>query len=580
LSPRDRILSYVRRFPGLYAAGVGLTVLYAALFQAGPLLTRDLVQRIEAGAGSAQITGRVLVLLAVTVVYGAVRFGSRRVLFNAGRSVEYELRNDFYAQLQRLPESYFAGQRTGDLMSRAVNDINYVRMFLGMGVLNVVQTPILYFGSLGVMLWVNWKLALWVLVPYPLFALLARFFSRRVHATTLAQQEQLGVLSARVQENAAGALVVRSSGMEPREREAFEQESRLLYRREIDAAVVSTGMHAVISTLPALGQIAVLYVGSRQLSAGAMPAADLWMFYVYTLQLTFPTFMLGWVLNIVQRGLAALQRLGEVLDTTPSIRDREDAVDLPRLHGAVELRELRFRYPGRERPALDGVSLRVAPGQTVGIVGPVGSGKSTLVAAIPRLLEVDDGTVWIDGVDVNHIRLRALRSGIAMVPQDSFLFSATVAENIRYGWPDAPPEAVREAARRAQVLTDIEEDLPWGFETVVGERGVTLSGGQRQRVALARALLLDPAILILDDALSSVDHATEEAILKELRATRAGRTCFIVAHRLSAVRDADQIVVLDGGRIVEQGTHPELIERDGLYASIHRRQQLEAELED
>jgi ATP-binding cassette subfamily B protein len=368
--------------------------------------------------------------------------------------------------------------------------------------------------------------------------------------------------------------------MEPREREAFEQESRLLYRREIDAAVVSTGMHAVISTLPALGQIAVLYVGSRQLSAGAMPAADLWMFYVYTLQLTFPTFMLGWVLNIVQRGLAALQRLGEVLDTTPSIRDREDAVDLPRLHGAVELRELRFRYPGRERPALDGVSLRVAPGQTVGIVGPVGSGKSTLVAAIPRLLEVDDGTVWIDGVDVNHIRLRALRSGIAMVPQDSFLFSATVAENIRYGWPDAPPEAVREAARRAQVLTDIEEDLPWGFETVVGERGVTLSGGQRQRVALARALLLDPAILILDDALSSVDHATEEAILKELRATRAGRTCFIVAHRLSAVRDADQIVVLDGGRIVEQGTHPELIERDGLYASIHRRQQLEAELED
>ena len=575
----SRLFTYVRRVPRQYLAGAVLTIAYALLFPLVPLASREVLLRIEIGAGLDAVGQAALALIGLGIVVAFARFSSRFFLFRAARQIEYEVRNDLCAQLQRLPQSYFADHRTGDLMSRAVNDVNSLRMFLGMGIMNLFQTPVLYVTTITAMLLLDWRVALLVLVPYVGFVGVARVFGRRLHAANLGVQEQLGTLSAVVQENAAGVLVVRSYAMEGSERGRFGVENDELYRRQIRLAKVDAGMQPVISMMPMVSQIILVIAGGWAVLSARMMIADFVAFYLFIVQLTFPTFMLGFVIAMTQRGLVALERLGEVMDAVPSIRDREDVAAMSQIDGAVEVRELTLAYAELDRePALQDVSFRVAAGQTVGIVGAVGSGKSTLVSAIPQLLEVPRDCVFIDGIDVMRVPLEMLRRSIAMVPQDSFLFSTTIAENIAFGAPDASLEEIREAARRADIVNEIE-DLPFGFDTVVGERGITLSGGQRQRVALARALLLRPSILILDDALSSVDAATEESILKELRGARYGRTCFIVAHRISAVRDADKILVLERGRLVESGTHEALLLADGVYAALARRQELESELE-
>jgi len=580
LSPVARVVHYMTRLRGQFILGGVLTLAYAACFQLVPLAVRQVVARIESGATGSAVTDAVWLLVGSAVLVAGVRMTSRLVIFRAARQVEYQIRNDFFSHLQRLPQSFFNANRTGDLMSRAVNDINSVRIFLGMGLMNIVQTPVLYLGAIVVMSALDWRLTLWVLLPYPLFIVIGRVFGRRLHAANLAVQEQLGRLSTAVQENASGVLVVRSYAIEDLERSRFEDENHGLFRRWVRLASVNASMQPIIGMLPAFAMIMVLFVGGGRVRAGAMDSADLWAFYTYIFLLTFPTFMMGWVIALAQRGLASLQRLGEVLDVEPSIRDEAGATDMDAIEGAVSASGLCFTYPGEHRrPALIDVGFEVRAGQTVGVVGPVGAGKSTLVNLIPRVLELPDDSLRIDGVDVNRIPLELLRSSIAMVPQDSFLFSTTIAENIRFGAPDASMEEVRAAARRAHVLRDIE-DFAHGMDTVVGERGITLSGGQRQRIALARALMLDPAILILDDALSSVDAATEEAILKELRGARAGRTAFVVAHRLTAVRDAEHVLVLDeDGRVSEQGKHEDLLRSGGFYAQIWAQQQLEAEIE-
>ncbi len=574
--PLGRLFAYMRLAPRAYVLGGILTLLYVGCFQLIPLSVRNIVAALE--GPQAVLQRQVVYLVLAAVGLALSRLFSRVVMFNIGREIEFRIRNDYFSHLQSLPQSFYLAHRTGDLMSRAVNDINSIRMFLGMGLLNLLQTPVLFLGGLVVMLRVDASLTLWSMASFPLFVLVTRHYSRYMFHANLAGQEQLGKVSTVVQENASGALVVKSYDLSDLERDRFEDQNQELFRRMMRVGVMQTTMFAAVGLVPSLSAALVLWLGGQRVQAGLLGVEDLWLFWGYIAALTFPIMMLGFVVSITQRGLAALERLGSVLDIVPTIRDRDDTARVSEVAGRVEFRNLTFTHPGSYLPALEGIDLTVEAGSTVGIVGPVGSGKTTLVSLVPRILEVEDGEIFIDGVDLNRMPVQVLRSSIAMVPQDSFLFSVSVAENIRYGVPDAGLDEVRRAAARAQVEREIEE-FEDGFDTVVGERGVTLSGGQRQRVALARAMILHPSILILDDSLSSVDHGTEEAILGDLEGRRRGRTCFIVAHRISAVRNADQIVVLENGRIAERGTHRELVELGGFYARLHRRQELLSELE-
>jgi ATP-binding cassette subfamily B protein len=423
------------------------------------------------------------------------------------------------------------------------------------------------------MFWMDARLTALLLIPYPVFILIGRSLGRRIHQASLLVQQGLADLSNRLQESISGIAVVKAYAMEGVMARRFAATNRALYRRQLGLVRANAAMPSAVMLLPAAAQWIILLFGGSEILAGRMTSGEFITFAMYVFQLTFPTVLMGWVVALIQRGAASMQRIDELLRIEPAIRDHPEAVAIGRIRGEIELRDLTFRYPGAGRePALREVNLRIPAGTTLGVVGPVGSGKTTLASLVPRLFEVEDGHVFVDGVDVNRIPLRELRAQIAMVPQDSFLFSMTLADNIAFGLPRTDPEAVARAAGRAQLAKEAAE-LPDGYETVVGERGVMLSGGQRQRAALARALALDPRILILDDTLSAVDAQTEAAIQRELAAVFAGRTVIVVSSRVSAVRDADLVVVLDGGRIVESGRHAALLARGGLYARLAREQE-------
>lgn len=574
-----RLRSYVGHHRAAYAVWTLTTLGYVAAFVAVPILIGHAVAAAEAKLPDAEVARRCLWIVVATLLRGGLRYYSRTLVFNLARDIEYELRNDLFAHLQRMSQSFYLEWRTGDLMSRCVNDLGSVRLLLGPGLLNLLQTPILYLSVFGAMLALDVRLALLVLLPYPAFLWIARGFGRAMHRTNLRLQEGLADLSNTLQETISGIAVVKAYAMERASQERFEVVNRDLYRRQLDVVRVLAGLGPVLSLLPAVAMWVVLLVGGHEVTGGGMTLADFFTFSMYVYELTFPTFLMGWVVALVQRGAASMQRLDEVLCVEPAIADRADRVALERLRGEIEFRRLDFSYPGaRREPALHDVSLHVPAGTTLGIVGPVGSGKSTLASLIPRLYEIPDGRVFLDGVDVNRIPLATLRASIAMVPQDSFLFSMTLAENIAYGLPSPDPDRIAAAAERAQLAKDVA-DLPRGYDTLVGERGVMLSGGQRQRTALARALALRPSILILDDALSSVDAQTEAEIQRGLDEVFEGRTVVLISHRISTVRGADQIIVLDGGRIVERGRHEDLVGAGGLYARLARQQALEAELE-
>jgi ATP-binding cassette subfamily B multidrug efflux pump len=563
-----------------YALWLVVSLVYVAGWVAVPILVGWAVAAVAQGLPLAEVGRRVAWLAGIALATSVVRFYTRTLVFNAARQIEYELRNDIFSHLLRLPQSFFSRWRTGDIMSRCVNDITAVRLLMGVGLLNIVQTPILYAAVIGAMLMLDAKLALFVLLPYPLFVLIARTLGRTIHRWSLLTQEALAEASNQLQETISGIAVVKAYAMEGLTALRFEAVNGSLYHRQLGLVRSNALIGAVSGLLPALAMAVILYVGGNEIAGGRMAIDDFFTFSMYVFQLTFPTVLLGWVVSLVQRGAVSMRRIDEMLSVDPAIADRKDAVSPFDVRGEIEFRGLTFRYPGEEarEAALRDVSLRVPAGTTLGIVGPVGAGKSTLASLISRLYELEDGMLFIDGVEANRIPLATLRSSIAMVPQDPFLFSMTLGDNIAFGLEHTEPSLVAEAATRAQLVADVQ-DLPDGFETVVGERGVMLSGGQRQRAALARALALDPAILILDDTLSAVDAETEAAIQQQLEAVFRGRTVVIVSSRVSAVRGADRIAVLEEGRLTACGTHEELRSAGGFYARLARRQAEEEALE-
>jgi ATP-binding cassette subfamily B protein len=570
-----RLWRYMRRRKGDYVAGTLTTLLYAVLFVLFPLATGWCAQAVIDQLPHEEIAKRAGVLIAIALARSGVRFFSRVQLFDAAREIEFELRNDLFAHLQRQPQSFFLRWRTGDLMSRCVNDLTSVRLMLGPGLLSVAQTPVLFAGVFAAMLAMDVRITLLAAIPYPLFVLIARAFGRAMYGSNLAVQNGLADMSSHLQETVSGISVVKAYAMEETTRRRFAALADALYQRQLRVVRVNGAMPAITGLLPTLGIFVLFFVGFPEIERGEMSYAEFFAFSMYIIELTFPIFIMGWVFTLVQRGTASMERIDAVLGEVPAIRDHADAIPVTELSGAIELRHLTFRYPpeGRE-PALRDVSLSVPAGSVLGVVGPVGSGKTTLASLIPRLFEVDDGMVLLDGVDVNRIPLATLRSHIAMVPQDAFLFSLSLADNVAYGLPETDLGRVRVAAERAQLAKDVR-DLPEGWDTIVGERGVMLSGGQRQRTALARALALDPKILILDDTLSAVDAETEAAIQAGLREVFRGRTVVVVASRVSTVREADQIAVLDEGRLVEHGSHAELLAGGGLYARLAQDQEAE-----
>ncbi len=561
--------------------GVACIVLTNTIALTQPHVLRLAVDDLYRGVTSAKLARYALILLGIAAAGGVFKYLMRHFVIGISRHLEFDLRNDLFAHLQRLPLEYYHRTRTGEIMSRATNDLSAVRMMLGPGIMYMVNTVTVAAISIACMVAISPRLTFYTLLPLPLVSLTVWFFGDRIHRRFERVQAQFADISARVQENLSGVRVIRAFTREAGEVEAFGDMNREYVDRNQRLIQVWGVFHPLLGFLSGLAALLALYLGGREVMRGHISLGSFVAFTAYLAMLNWPVVALGWVINLFQRGMASFRRLIDILEVEPSIQSPPDAyrgADGAAPGGEIEFRGLTFTYPGASEPALRDLSLRVAAGQTVALVGRTGAGKSTLLALLPRLFDPPPGTVFLDGVDVRQWDLGALRSRLAIVPQETFLFSATVGENIGYGVDVAPRETVKEAARIARLDEDVHR-FPAGYDTMVGERGITLSGGQRQRAAIARALMRDSPVLLLDDCLSSVDTQTEEAILHGLRAEMRRRTALIVSHRISAVREADLIVVLDDGAAVERGTHESLLALDGRYAELCRQQELEEELE-
>ena len=575
-------LATVRKYLWRYRWALALGFLCLVLkdvAQAGqPLMIRGAIDALGP-RGSSRFVRYALWLVGLSLVKGTFQFFMRVVIIGVSRDIEYDLRNDLFAHLVELSPDYYARTRTGDIMARATNDLNAVRMMLGPGIMYWFETSLTFLLAMIIMLRSDWRLALYAILPAPAVSLSMIFFGRRIHDRFERIQEMFSDISSRVQENLSGVRMIRAFVQEKAELRRFEELNREYIAQNIKLVRIQGVFQPLLEVLIGATFLIVLWMGGRDVLRGRISLGSFVMFNTYMGMLVWPMIALGWVVNLMQRGRASLERINQIVHEQPTIRPPEPQLlvsPAEPLRGEIEFRGVAVDYGGAR--ALDGIDLRIPAGATVAVVGHTGSGKSTLVGLVPRLFDPTEGVVEIDGIDLRRMDPAQIRRAIGFVPQETFLFSATIAENIAFGVEHATQEQIRRAAEIAGIAGDIES-FPQGYETVVGERGITLSGGQKQRTAIARALLRDPRILILDDALSSVDTMTEERILTHLAGVMRGRTVILISHRVSTVRQADWIVVLEKGRIVERGTHAELIAGGGYYAELSRKQMLEEELE-
>jgi ATP-binding cassette subfamily B multidrug efflux pump len=582
------LIPYLRPYRGAIGLGLLLVVITNVFSVATPYLMKEAIDGL---ADPGITTGRVgifsMLIVVAALLGGAAKFGMREILNGTSRRVEADLRNAFFSQLMRLDASFFGKNRTGDLMSRATNDTLAVRMAAGPAIMYAVNTTVIFIFALALMLWISPLLTAVSLIPMVILPPIVLGFGKIIHKKFEEIQEQFSTLSTMVQENLTGLRIVRAYVQEGEQEAKFDKLNAYYMDRNLALVKASGFFHPLLMLISGSAMVILLWYGGLQVISGVITIGDFVAFTFYLALLTWPMIALGWVVSLFQRGAASMGRINRIMDTQPLIQAPEHPTPLRDPRGEIEFRGVSFRYPGTERDVLRDVSFLAKTGETVAVVGPTGSGKSTLVSLIPRVYNPSEGEILLDGVPLRELDPLALRSVIGMVPQDSFLFSETLRDNIGLGLrsaDDSPPEEagdplVEEAAKVAQLHESILS-FPKGYGTFLGERGINLSGGQKQRATLARALARHPVILILDDALSAVDTHTEAKILEDLRTVLAGRTSFIISHRVSAVMNADQILVLENGAIVERGTHAELLERGGTYATLLRRQMLEEELEE
>jgi ATP-binding cassette subfamily B protein len=568
------LLPYLKRYRWGFVFGTFCIVLSNGAWAGLPRVIGKAAQSLEGGVTRHKLLVFTMQVLGLAVVRGIFLFLTRWVVIGISRDIEFDLRNDLFAHLEMLSYSYYQRMRTGDIMARVTNDLNAVRMLMGPAIMYSANTLVFTAAALWFMVHNSPRLTLYAFLPLPIVSVTIQYFGRRIHERFERIQAMFSDISARAQENFSGARVIRAYVQEEAEIASFEAANQEYVARSLKLVRLMGMLWPTLELMLGLAMVLVLWMGGREVLAGRMQIGAFTAFNIYMMQLTFPIIALGWVVNIFQRGTASLVRLNEILQEQPAIKD-EDGVANREVKGEIEFRGLNFEYDGKR--VLRNLNLHIPAGTSMAIVGPTGSGKSTLVSLIPRIYDAPPGMVLIDGHPIREFSLASLRSTIGFVPQETFLFSDRIRENIALGVDSASDQEIHDAADAANIAADIES-FPERYQTMVGERGITLSGGQKQRTAIARALIRNPRILILDDALSSVDTHTEDKILNHLREVMQGRTTIFISHRVSTVRNADRIAVLHDGNIVELGTHDELLALNGYYSDLYNKQLLEEEL--